>query len=248
MTNPAESRYRESKARFWLTFVLHQFIGVLGIIMSAGIVTGLAFDLLLLFHKSYTRTYFYWILTGRPYFPIQIGLSLLLGWVFSRHLWHRSMVWVWVLPFANLLYAFIAIPTLTPNSLPAEFQAGVGESRLSHYFGWGCGQWNRCIDQVALTLPFYVSVGYSVAALLARKLLRTSYSVNKTECGAYFVVGIWFFVAAWCDLYFSARSGWHWMFLPMMAVPAGIGAYLMLLPFAPRQTDASNALEISSLR
>jgi hypothetical protein len=66
--------------------------------MSAGIVTGFALDLLMLSGKYFTTGYLYWLLSGRPYFPIQIALAIFLGWIFGRHLWHKSMVWVWVMP------------------------------------------------------------------------------------------------------------------------------------------------------
>jgi len=228
-THQIESRRSESRVDFWLKFILHQCIGMWGTTFSAGVVTGLAFDILMRFGKTYTRSYFYWILSGRPYFPIQITLAALLGWVFGRYLWHRSMVWVWVLPLAYLCYAFAAVPTFTPN-LPPEFQAGVGESRFSHYFGWGCGPWNHCLDQTAVTVPFYVAVSYSIGALLAHKLSERIRLNGRAESGAIFVFGMWFFVAAVCDLYFSTRGGgWHWMFLPIATVPAGIGAYLVLL-------------------
>jgi hypothetical protein len=231
---------RESKVEFWLKFVLYQFIGIWGITFSATVVTELAFGILLLFGKHYSREYFYWIVSGRPYFPVQIGLGISLGWVFGRYLWHRSMVWVWVLPFAYLSYAFAAIPTLTPNLLPTEFQAGGGESRISHYFGWGCGPWNHCIDQGAVTLPFYVAASYSIGAFLAHKSLARILLNTIVENVAIFVLGSWFFLAAALDLYYSTRSGWHWMLLPLESVPAGIGAFLMLLAFAnwrdPRST------------
>lgn len=197
--------------------------------MSAGVVTGLALNLMMLFGKTYPRGYVSWILSGRPYFPVQITLGILLGWVFGRHLWHRSMIWVWILPFAYLCYAVIAIPTLTPGSLAPEFQAGVGQSRFSHYFGWGCGPWNRCIDQAAVTVPFYVAAVYSIGGLLARKLSARLHSIANAENGAIFMLGLWFLLGAGCDFYFSARSRWNWMLLPLASVPAGIGAYLMLL-------------------
>ncbi len=127
-----ENRDPESKTVFWLNFVLHQFIGVWGITLSTFNVVALAFTVLRLFGKSYSRAYFYWIVSGRPYFPIHILLAAFLGWVFARYFWHRSMVWVWVMPFAYLCYAFVAIPTLTPNSLSPLYQAGIGESRFSH--------------------------------------------------------------------------------------------------------------------
>lgn len=220
---------RESTTAFCLKFALHQFIGWWGISLSATGVTVLAFVVLHTFGKDYPKEYLSWILVGRPYFPIHMALGIFLGWVFGRHLWHRSMVWVWVLPFAYLCYALIAIPTITPN-LPLEFQAGLGESRFSHYFGWGCGPWNHCIDRTAFTAPFYIAAAYSIGALLAHKLSRRIRLNGEVESGVIFIGGIWFFLAAVRDSYQSIRGvGWHWMFLPYESVCAGIGAYLTLL-------------------
>ena len=72
----------------------------------------------------------------------------------------------------SLLYAVVAVPTFTPSIAPPRFQAGDGESRLSHYFGWGCQPTSptHCLDQTLVTLPFYVSVAYSLGALLAQKV------------------------------------------------------------------------------
>jgi hypothetical protein len=223
----------ETHASFWLNFVLHQFIGVWGITMSAGVVTGLALDLLMLSGKHFTRGYLSWLLSGRPYFPIQIALAIFLGWVFGRHLWHKSMVWVWVMPFAILCYAFVAIPTITPT-LPPQYQAGIGESRLSHYFGWGCGPWNYCRDQAAITLPFYIASAYSLGALFAESTSEWIGSNVVVERVLISLFGAWFFVAPLCDVYISSRGGWNWLFLPLGAVPAGIGALLMLLAIGMR--------------
>jgi hypothetical protein len=219
----------ESRVAFWLKFILHQIICLWGVIYSVNSVTFLAFTVLRLFGKTYPREYGTWILIGRPYFPIHIALGIFLGWVFGRHLWHRSMVWVWALPFAALCYAFITIPTITPG-LPPEFQAGIGESRFSHYFGWGCGPWNNCVDQIGFTLKFYIAAAYSIGALLAHRLSRHIRLNGKAEGGVMFICGIWFFLAAVRDSYYSVRSvGWHWIFLPYESVCAGIGVYLALL-------------------
>ena len=175
----------------------------------------------------------YLLLSGRPYFPIQIGLALVLGWICGRHLWHKSMVWVWVLPFAILCYAFIAIPTVTPH-LPSRYQAGIGESRVSHYFGWGCGPWNYCHDQAGITLPFYIAAAYSLGALFARRASEWIGPHLAFERVLVFIVGAWFFIGAAVDLYFAPKGGWKWTFLPLEVVPAGLGIFLMLLTFVMR--------------
>lgn len=153
---------------------MHQFIGTWGVALSANLLASLPFDVirsldpgLLNFHT--TR----WLLTELPWFPIQVGTALWLGWAFSRQFHHRSMLWIWVIPLAGLCYVVIAVPTLTPDILPLALQAGVGQSRLSHYFGRGCRPEDRCIDQMFVTMPFYTSVFYSLGAFLAQRLSAT---------------------------------------------------------------------------
>jgi hypothetical protein len=111
----------------------------------------------------------YWALTGTPFFPVQILTALAIGWLLSRWLHHRSMLWVWIAPSLFLCYAFFLLPTLTPHVTPSLFQSGVGQSRMSHYFGTACRPENFCFDQVLITLPFYISVAYAAGALLARR-------------------------------------------------------------------------------
>ena len=116
------------------------------------------------------------LLTELHYFPMQIILALWTGWSFGRRFQHRSMLWVWVLPFLLLCYAVVAIPTLAPDIVFTSVitQATGNHSSLSHYFGSGCLVENGCIDQLIITMPFYVSVFYSLGALLARIYPGTS--------------------------------------------------------------------------
>ena len=107
------------------------------------------------------------IFAYRPYFPVQTSTSLYFGWYLGRRLRHRSMIWVWILPALFLCYAVLAIPTLTPEITPRLFWSGIGQSWLTHYFGWGCRMENRCFDQVLLTQPVYTATAYAIGARLA---------------------------------------------------------------------------------
>ncbi|HEV2297375.1 MAG TPA: hypothetical protein VGR72_02525 [Candidatus Acidoferrales bacterium] len=162
METLSANRIGHSSAIGIAVFAMHQLIGTIGILALTPLVTGLIFDVLRLFGLTYTSTYMHSLLTETPYFPLQIALALLLGWILSRWLHHRSMLWVWPLPLAVLLLAFSALPTVTSLAF---------QSRLSHFFGWGCRPQNRCFDQLAITLPFYIAASYSAGALLARKML-----------------------------------------------------------------------------
>ena len=151
-------------------FALHQIIATFGIaVVAAPYFTALIFDLVRVFGPTYPMKRFSVILTELPYFPLQIAWALLLGWLLSRFMHHRVMVWVWIIPLILLCYAFIALPTLAPDLTPSRFQAGIGESRISHYFGRGCSPRDHCLDQLLIVMPFYASAAYSFGAFLQRK-------------------------------------------------------------------------------
>jgi len=162
-----ETLHHRSKAKSVLVFATHQFAATIGILLLANLATGLAFDVIRLFSgRVYSIGYSYWILSGTPYFPVQIALGLVLGWILGRWLRHRSMLWVWVLPALALGLAFVALPQVSSLTLQA---------RLSHFFGWGCRPENHCSDQLGITLPLYSAISYSFGALLARMSRPTSH-------------------------------------------------------------------------
>jgi hypothetical protein len=175
-----------------LSFILHQFIGTVGIGIFAGFLVAYVFDVLRLFGMHFPQKVMFWILTGTPYYPVQIGLGLLLGWSIGRRVQHRTMLWVWILPSLYLMYALIAIPTLVPQLIPPEYQAGVGESRFRHYFGWGCGAVHPCFDQTAITLFSYIAAAYSIGALLARIVPKRFRSHDVAEIWKSLVVAFVF--------------------------------------------------------
>ena len=225
-----------------LSFVLHQFIGTLGVDIFAGFLLGYCFDVIGLFGKHFPLRSMLWILTGTPYYPVQIGLGLLLGWSIGRRVQHKAMLWVWVLPFAYLVYAIIAIPTLVPHWIPPEYQAGVGESRFKHYFGWGCGEVHPCFDQNAITVLFYIAAAYSIGALLARKVPTRLPSNSPAEIWKSLTLGFVFLFVTVLEIVLTVRHRWKSSYLPLVVTPAGISAFMMLYAFMlHRQSPRSNS-------
>jgi hypothetical protein len=212
-------------------FTVHQFIGTYGIVFAVPWVMAFASDLPRLFGKSYPMAGIYWILTGTPYFPVQIAFGILLGFLIGRHFRHSVMRWVWVIPLAVLSYAVIAVPTFLPGFTPPDFQAGVGQSRLAHYFGWGCQPSNQCLDQVYVTLPFYVSLSYALGALLVQKVPERFRRPNPRNFWAYLIVGILFVIALLIesrDIVNAIRQTGNWSYLRVPAIAAGAGVFLIL--------------------
>jgi hypothetical protein len=151
-------------------FGMHQFFGAWGVAVAATFLTDFMFTVVHLLGLPLSNHYYGDLLTGLPFFPIQILLGLLAGWFVWKHFKHRVMLWVWVLPLLILCVAFVWVSTLTPGLTSIWLEAGVGQSRLSHYFGWGCRAKYSCYDQLEITMPFYVSLAYSLGAWLAAKM------------------------------------------------------------------------------
>jgi hypothetical protein len=150
-------------------FAAHQLAGTFGVAVFAYLLGISLFHFIALFGKQYPMRILYHTLTETPYFPVQIVLGLWFGWLLGMRLRHRSMTYVWVLPFLVLVYAVFTIPTLTPG--PTSVLAPP-QSPFSHYFGWGCQPQNHCIDQLVTTMPFYASAAYSLGAWLAFKRIQ----------------------------------------------------------------------------
>lgn len=125
-----------SKLRPFLLFLAHQLVSTWGVIYLTVYLSYSIVDLFHLIHRSAPHA-LYIVWAYRPYFPIQVALGIYSGWLIGRRWWQRSMLWVWVIPFFILGYAMIAVPTLTPSTVPIMAQAGGTQSVFSHYLGWG---------------------------------------------------------------------------------------------------------------
>src|ERR1019366_772762 len=148
------------KTMLW--FVADQFVATVGVAFSAPLLLAQVSNLMSAVGWKYFTLHRYLILSENPYFPVQITIGLILGWLTGSCLQRRSMLWVWVLPFLFLCYAIVNIPTISPLLPSVLLHSGVTQSRLSHYFGRGCQPKNRCLDQLLITMPFYASSAYSI--------------------------------------------------------------------------------------
>jgi hypothetical protein len=132
------SSLKEPRTRIVASFIIHQVVGTLGVAVTVPFFVIFVADFLRLFGKTIPMREFHWILTETGYFPLQIAFALFLGWLLGRDLKRKAMLWVWAIPFAILCYAVVAVPTVSPFPVPSTFQAGIGQSRLRHYFAPGC--------------------------------------------------------------------------------------------------------------
>src|SRR5262245_43967687 len=97
-----------------LAFFMHQFVATMAVAFTAPLALAVLADFVRPFGWIISSKQMGQILTQTPYFPMQITLALFSGWTLARWLQHRSMLWVWILPFVALSIAFVNYPTYQP--------------------------------------------------------------------------------------------------------------------------------------
>jgi hypothetical protein len=170
-----------TRVKSFLVYVFHQFVGTWGIAFLAAFGLFASFDMLpnIANRKPSSRSA-HWVLTENPFYPVQIVVGLCFGWMLGRQFNHKSMLWIWILPLAILIYAFAATPIFSSRASILTLPTTV-QSRLSYYFGWGCQPRDHCLNQLLITLPFYASVAYSFGALLGRNTFTKLQKKSGTQ-------------------------------------------------------------------
>jgi hypothetical protein len=183
MINSSIKACPPSKTKFVLTLLLHEFIGTIGAILLAATLTAVVLDFPNPWGRTITRNdLFHAVVQGfAPYFPVQIVVALLLGWVLSDLLVHKSMSWIWVLPYGWLILAFARLPDVAALSF---------QGRLSYFFGRGCRIEDYCTDQLVITLPFYTSLAYSIGAVLQHRIQLRSPAHRRKVSTFVIAIGI----------------------------------------------------------
>jgi hypothetical protein len=136
-----------------LKSVLHQIFCPYLLLAATALIT---FEIVGIFHGTLKTAHY--ILTGMPYFPIQIGVGAITGYLVGRFSVWPLTRWVWIIPLGILLASMISVP-------PPE-----GISMIGYWFGWsgtpGHVPWPSL--QPGITMPFYVSAAYALFSLLGR--------------------------------------------------------------------------------
>jgi hypothetical protein len=198
---------------------MHQAIAVLSVLFLAPLTVYITAAWARPFGLTITTHQVGQILSGTPYYPVQISFALFLGLSLGGWLQHRSMLWVWVIPFAVLCYFLAAFPG-TSHSVLSQYSDLSLSSRLSHFFGSGCRVGDRCLDQIGVTLPFYGAAAYSVGAFVARSKTNTlsgyAEAMNQVRIGRALIPGG---VSALYDLALNWRPfvagirRWDWLWV-----------------------------------
>jgi hypothetical protein len=107
-----------------------------------------------------------WLLTGTPYFPLQVAVAFLSGWWIMKKLGQVESLWVWILPAFAMLVAMVHGPVI-------QLGGQASYSAISHFLGDGCRAQDHCFDQVVFTLPLYTGIAYSLGAVAGRIHAKT---------------------------------------------------------------------------
>lgn len=165
MKNESVGQRAGSRRKVVVTFLLHELVATLGVLVAAPLLAATLTSALRLLGVTLYMSQLYWILTENPYFPVQAVLAFVLGWLLGQNRETRATLWVWVPP------AFILALLVVSNRHVLDFSSGFSvqtPSRLSHFFGWGCQPKDHCFDQIVTTLPFYSAAAYSMGAAVRR--------------------------------------------------------------------------------
>ncbi len=92
-----------------------------------------------------------------PYFPAQIAIALIAGYLAMHHYKHAAILWTWVPPAVVL--CIVIASTGNPSVLDDSWSW-----RFKHFFGTSCSP-PTCWDQVAYTANFYSGVAYAIGGL-----------------------------------------------------------------------------------
>jgi hypothetical protein len=150
-------------SRFWQDYSVHLAVAILGSLAGGAIVGATLALLQSSLLEASNAVSVHRVLLHRP-FPLQLSSACILGFLapgYTRS--PRLAFWTWV---PTSLVLVVRMLYWMPGSVLNS------ESTFDHFFG-PCPQ-RYCSDQFTVTLPFYVSLAYSAAAIIAYRRKRQS--------------------------------------------------------------------------
>jgi hypothetical protein len=136
--------------------VVHLCVGTYGCMVSAAILVYTLFPLARTLYPDLQFRTFNRVLS-LPYFPLQILMGLITGYLGQLKLRSKAARWIWLVPLAVLVIQFFSLDV-------SVFESSL-LVRVDHFFGSACRP-PACFDQIRYTAPFYTAVAYSIGTLL----------------------------------------------------------------------------------
>jgi len=154
--------------------ILHTLAAAVGCVMTAAVLIQIIFQVVHRIDPTATKGPYYSLLFN-SYFPLQIAIGLLAGYVNSVRFKNPIAMWVWVLPAVAVARAIFAWHgySVTENYWMAVFH---------HFFWRECHLplTRSCAEQFLLIAPFYASIAYSLGTLAERQKFRFQWKPTET--------------------------------------------------------------------
>ena len=176
-----------------LILVMHQVLATLGVVLWAGVVISVALSIPRFWGYSFVLSDIRKVLQATPYYPAEVVVGFVWGWLVWRQFQHRAMLWVWVFPLVALILGIADDLTRTSELYPG-FVGLDFRITLARFFGPSCRLEDHCFDQIGMTMPFYAAVSYAIGAWFALRFPIRSRLWRQIINAA--VIGIGFLVLA----------------------------------------------------
>lgn len=151
-------------------YVIATFIATYGSLAVGAVIAFLPLFLYQRMAHSKAGADLFSALLDRPYFPFQMAVAFVLGYMLSEWLKEGRPVYVWICP---VMQASIAVFLFRP-SVMQSFTAGAWHA----YFDWSCGC-SVTLLQWTIMSPLYPSIAFALAAFLRlRPFSRTTSPVH----------------------------------------------------------------------
>jgi hypothetical protein len=210
-----------------LILLFHQFLATMGVLLWALVLTNVALEIPKLWGRVFLMSDLWRVLSVAPYYPVQIVIGVMCGWLVRQRFGHKVMLWVWVFPLFSLVCAMLAeTPTYTSVIVPGATLPAYA-SKLSHFFGSGCRLEDHCYDQTGFTLPFYAAVAYSVGAWFAQRFPIRSRSIRGVIFVVVGAIGISVLLETAISAVAYFGQGWSWLVMLVACVQAAMGVSLI---------------------
>jgi hypothetical protein len=211
----------------------------MGVLLWANVLTAIALGIPRLwghlFHLGDTRR----VLLAAPYYPVQIIVGLLWGWLVWRQSRNRAMLWVWVFPLLTLIIGILDDLTRASDRYPGLISLDF-RITMMRFFGAECRLEDHCFAQIGFSLPFYAAVSYAIGAWLALRFPIRSRLSNKIVDAAVIAIGILILAnTVWEaieELFYYRQWPW-WVVLLGGAFEASMGVCLILFGLRMRRAD-----------
>lgn len=144
--------------------VVHLCVGTYACMVSAAILVYTLFPLARTLYPGLQFRTFNRVLS-LPYFPLQILMGLVTGYLGQLKLRSNFARWIWIVPLIILVSRFFSFDV-------SVFEASM-LARVDHFFGNGCRP-PACFDQMRYTAPVYTALAYSLGSLFCSRRILDS--------------------------------------------------------------------------